>query len=340
LAYKVSISDGTVLQECIEHVNFNVDTSNDYNSRHTNVTNSMIITGKIDTEEGTTNLYKWALLSGTNPDCYKSITVEYHRATKLLRQVSFSKAFVIDYTENYSNHAGTGTFTLYVRQLQGKEIEITSEEGSKNTATPEAPQVKETVESLQQKVAIVSNVLPLNKKNPNITDKLAEKKKEIQDTPKLSYLPKNNGKWSGEEGNSEWIPDPDFVPKNPKSNPEQLSWKQISAKYGVSSILFVSEQPDFSPISKGTVEIKDFSSERDDNFDSADEELAVKRGCTKADVRRWRKKNKYTWHERKDCKTMDKVPTCVHGNITHSGGISETKKRRRLNGEYYRCCFW
>lgn len=326
MAYKVTISDGTVLQECIEHVNFNVDTSNDYNARHTNVTNSMIITGQIDTQEGTASLYKWALLSGTNPECYKAITVEYYRADKLLRKVSFSKAFVIDYTENYSNYAGTGTFTLYVRQLQGKEIEIASNEGCKNTATPETTQVEETVESVQQKVVAVSSIAPLKKKNLNITDKLAEKKKEIQDTPKSSYLPKNNGKWSGEEGNSEWIPDPDFVPKNPKSNPEQLSWKQISAKYGVSSILFVAEQPDFSPVSKGTVEIKDFSSERDDNFDSADEELAEKRGCTKADVRRWRKKSKYTWHERKDCKTMDKAPTCVHGNITHSGGISETKK--------------
>lgn len=146
------------------------------------------------------------------------------------------------------------------------------------------------------------------------------------ETTKTSYLPKSNGEWSGEKGNSEWIPDPDFTPKNPKTNPEQLSWKQISEKHGVSSIFFIDDQPDFSPISKGTVEIKDFSSERDDNFDSADEELAKKRKCTKADVRRWRKKNKYTWHEREDCRTMDKVPSYVHGNIPHSGGISEMKK--------------
>lgn len=140
------------------------------------------------------------------------------------------------------------------------------------------------------------------------------------------HLPKSNGKWSGEEGNSDWIPDPEFVPKNPKSNPEKLSWKQISEKYGVDRIAFNNGQPDFSPTSKGTVEIENFSTERDDNFDAADEALAKKRGCTKADVRRWRKKNKYTWHERKDCKTMDKVPTPVHGNVPHAGGISEKKK--------------
>ncbi len=148
----------------------------------------------------------------------------------------------------------------------------------------------------------------------------------VDDSAKSIYLPKSNGRWSEEEGNSEWIPDPEFVPKNPKSNPDKLSWKQISEKYGVDRIDFNDGQPDFSPTSKGTVEIEDFSTERDDNFDAADEALAKKKGCTKADVRRWRKKNKYTWHERKDCRTMDKVPTCVHGNVPHAGGISEMKK--------------
>jgi hypothetical protein len=293
----------------------------------------MIITGKIDTEEGTTNLYKWALLSGTNPDCYKSITVEYYRATKLIRQVSFSKAFVIDYMENYSNHAGTGTFTLYVRQLQGKEIEVASEEGSKNTATPETTQVEETVESVQQKVAVVSNVLPLNKKNPNITDRLAQQKKEIQRIPKSSHLPKSNGKWSGKKGNSAWIPDKDFVPANKKSNPNKLSWKQISQKFnGVDRVNFTNNKPEFSNLAKGKVEIENFGTNRygkDGNFIKADTALAKQRGCTPQEVGAWRKDNIYTWHEADDCKTMYKVPNEIHGNVPHKGGISKAKKLKR-----------
>jgi len=41
--------------------------------------------------------------------------------------------------------------------------------------------------------------------------------------------------------------------------------------------------------------------------------------------------SEHTWHERSDCKTMDKVPTEVHGNIRHSGGISEVKSNQENN---------
>ncbi len=30
-----------------------------------------------------------------------------------------------------------------------------------------------------------------------------------------------------------------------------------------------------------------------------------------------------TWHENNDCKTILKVPSELHGNIDHSGGISK-----------------
>ena len=35
---------------------------------------------------------------------------------------------------------------------------------------------------------------------------------------------------------------------------------------------------------------------------------------------------KYTWHECKDCEILLKVPTEIHGNVPHAGGISEVKK--------------
>ena len=63
------------------------------------------------------------------------------------------------------------------------------------------------------------------------------------------------------------------------------------------------------------------------NFDQADEKLAQQRGCTKEEVRQWRAENNYTWHERSDCKTMDKVPREVHGNVAHSGGISKMRNQ-------------
>ena len=172
---------------------------------------------------------------------------------------------------------------------------------------------------------------------------LNEEKLLIMESPVFKQcLPRTHGKWSGERGNSNWIPKGDFVPVNKKTNPGSLKWSEIFKLYNINNIKFKNNYPDFSFISKGTVKVKDFCEDRDDNFDSADEMLALNRGCTKADVRRWRKQNKYTWHEREDCKTMDKVPALVHGNIPHSGGISiiknmnERVKKIKENGKYKR----
>ena len=141
----------------------------------------------------------------------------------------------------------------------------------------------------------------------------------------------NGGHWEGERGNSKWFPNRDEIPKNPLTNPDGLAWGQILDKYGIDGIEFKNGEPDFSPVAKGTVEIDHFTDNRygkGGNFDQACERLAEQRGCTKEEVKVWMKENKYTWHERSDCKTMDKVPTEIHGNIRHSGGISEAKANR------------
>lgn len=141
----------------------------------------------------------------------------------------------------------------------------------------------------------------------------------------------NGGHWEGERGNSKWFPNRDEIPKNPLTNPDGLTWGQILDKYGIDGIEFKNGEPDFSQVAKGTVEIDHFTDNRygkGGNFDQACEKLAEQRGCTKEEVKAWMKENKYTWHERSDCKTMDKVPTEIHGNIRHSGGISEAKANR------------
>ena len=141
----------------------------------------------------------------------------------------------------------------------------------------------------------------------------------------------NGGHWEGERGNSKWFPNRDEIPKNPLTNPDGLTWGQILDKYGIDGIEFKNGEPDFSPVAKGTVEIDHFTDNRygkGGNFDQACERLAEQRVCTKEEVKAWMKENKYTWHERSDCKTMDKVPTEIHGNIRHSGGISEAKANR------------
>ena len=100
-------------------------------------------------------------------------------------------------------------------------------------------------------------------------------------------------------------------------------------EYDFESIPFNEGQPDFSEVSKGEVEIDDFTDDRDSNFDQADERLAEQKGCTPEEVAQWREEHRYTWHECRDCRTMQKVPTEVHGNISHSGGVSEYRAQNK-----------
>lgn len=146
-------------------------------------------------------------------------------------------------------------------------------------------------------------------------------------------LPRNGGVWDGAAGNSRWIPEKDAVPGSRNgTNPEHKSWAQIKECYHFEGIPFLRGEADFSEVGKGSVEIKDFSDDRGANFDQADEALASQRGCAPEEVAQWRKENHYTWHECNDCKTMQKVPSEVHGNIPHSGGISVYRAAKLQDG--------
>lgn len=144
---------------------------------------------------------------------------------------------------------------------------------------------------------------------------------------KKGILPRNGGIWEGSPGDSKWQPDSNVEPGDRNgTNPEHKTWDEIMKEYDFESIPFKEGQPDFSEVSRGEVEIDDFTDDREANFDQADERLAEQKGCTPEEVAQWREENRYTWHECRDCRTMQKVPTEVHGNVSHSGGVSEYKK--------------
>ncbi len=156
-----------------------------------------------------------------------------------------------------------------------------------------------------------------------------------------SFLPNEIGKdgtvqgrWDGIRGDSIWIPNDNSVPK--QGNPDGKTWGEIKDKYQFDGIEFKDGEPDFSIFSEATVEIEDFTTDRNSNFTQADERCADKwtneqkdgKSWTAADVEAYRKENKLTWHERTDQKTIDLVPAIIHSNVPHSGGISAAK-----NGE-------
>lgn len=137
------------------------------------------------------------------------------------------------------------------------------------------------------------------------------------------------GSWDGEKGNSIWRPNRDDVPGS--ANSDGRTWGDIMRNRDIDGIPFNDGEPDFSEVSKGTVEVDDFSTDRfgaGGNFDQADRKLAEQRGCTVEEVQQWRNDNDYTWHEKQDCKTMQKVPRDVHHNVPHTGGISVLRTKQ------------
>jgi hypothetical protein len=149
---------------------------------------------------------------------------------------------------------------------------------------------------------------------------------DTSDAPHKTRLPSegSGGSWTGEPGNSEWRLDRNYTPEG-TSNRDSSTWGQILDKYDIKEIPFKDGYPDFSEISKADVEIDDFSTERYSNFTQADEKYAEEYGNSPREIKQWRKDNNYTWHECEDEKTLQLVPTEIHGNIPHSGGISEAK---------------
>lgn len=158
---------------------------------------------------------------------------------------------------------------------------------------------------------------------------------EAQDAAKGTPIEGHGGTWSGERGNSTWHPDSQYTPpeksrnpEKPYSNPDNLTWAELMDKYGIEGIEFKDGYPVFDEVARGTVEIDDFTDDRDSNFAQANEKMAEQRGCTPEEVEKWMEDNNYTWHECQDCKTMQKVPNEIHANVPHEGGVSVYKSER------------
>lgn len=154
-------------------------------------------------------------------------------------------------------------------------------------------------------------------------------KERLDRTPSMENP---NGKWSGDRGESMFIPAADRV-------------REILRNKGLEGINYKDGIPDFNPISEAKVTIQGMSQYRLSlsggngerivgNYEKADIECAKawnleqrdgKDDWTHQDVKNWREANEYTWHEHNDMKTCSLVPTEVHDVCRHLGGVSEIK---------------
>ena len=153
-----------------------------------------------------------------------------------------------------------------------------------------------------------------------------------------SVLPKRNGHWEGEEGNSKWIPDGDASVTWRKSGiTHTKTYRDIIDRYGSDGIEYINKEPDFEPYEDSFIqhaELEHFSDERtgsDGTYTMASkavaERLSQETGekWTTQRVQEYMITHGLTWHECADRKTVRAVPAEINAAFKHSGGISVEK---------------
>jgi hypothetical protein len=189
-------------------------------------------------------------------------------------------------------------------------------------------------ESLDDEVILVTSV----KGNPE--------NKEIKNARDTKGTPNANGHWKNKnKGDDLWIPDWEYKPG--KFNDEGKTWNEIGQHlqkeinkrrkekhlpqdFVFEGVWFKNDIPDFRPFSFGEVTVNSYTSDRDANFELANTVMARKKkkpngeNYTADEIDVWMKEHdpRLTWHEDPNCHTMMKVPSVLHGNVSHTGGIN------------------
>ena len=138
MGFRVKVEGNDTIElgvENIETVEFKTDTPDDSNARSTDLGVTLKVTGKIlaavDGEEAdqTIKLAQWSLVRAEDADCYRNIVIDVIAASQVVRQITFPNAFVVDYTEDFGDEEGVGTFYLYVKQKKDKTANVAFEGG-------------------------------------------------------------------------------------------------------------------------------------------------------------------------------------------------------------------
>ena len=122
-------------KESILDVRYISETPDDSNARATDLSVILEIKGKIlaaaggDTEDDTRQVAKWSLVPSESSDAYRQASLEIISAGQMVRKIDMTNVFVVDYIEEYGNQAGTGTFTLKIKQKKEKVKEVAIEGG-------------------------------------------------------------------------------------------------------------------------------------------------------------------------------------------------------------------
>lgn len=115
-------------------VKFLSESPDDSNARAAELGIILEIKGKIlavangDAEDDTRKVAQWSLVPAESSDAYRTVSLEV-----MVRKIDMTNAFVVDYEESYGDQAGTGTFSLKIKQKKEKVKEVAIEGGYQAT---------------------------------------------------------------------------------------------------------------------------------------------------------------------------------------------------------------
>ena len=150
----------------------------------------------------------------------------------------------------------------------------------------------------------------------------------IQKNYKSDVLPKKGGQWTGERGNSNFIPD-DYYVFNIKNTQKTITGRELKQKYSFSHISYHCGEPDFSQFADkkiGIIRLGSIPNKRSGSsgsYKSAAMSILNIFGSVSATIQ-YMKKNELTWHECSDG-TIIAIPTIINSIFCHSGGIYISK---------------
>ncbi|MDK2967955.1 MULTISPECIES: membrane-associated protease 1 [Lacrimispora] len=136
LRMKITGSESVELRETsITKVVFGADIPHDSNARSTDLGSTVLIEGKIlaavggEAADDTSKLARWSLVPAENSDCYRTVEIDVVNASQVVRQITVPNAFVVDYTEDFTDETGTGIFKLLIKQKKDKMVNLKFEGG-------------------------------------------------------------------------------------------------------------------------------------------------------------------------------------------------------------------
>ena len=136
LRMKITGSESVELRETsITNVVFGADIPHDPNARSTDLGSTVLIEGKIlaavggEAADDTSKLARWSLVPAENSDCYRNVQIDVVNASQVVRQITVPNAFVVDYSEDFTDETGTGIFKLLIKQKKDKMVNLKFEGG-------------------------------------------------------------------------------------------------------------------------------------------------------------------------------------------------------------------